>query len=143
MRAAADADDRGLLRMEQCQHDRLQHQRTTAGTADREMVVAAPDGAGRKAQLGGAKLGTCHARAADLGGGLHRHQVLPHQAGFRAVGPDIADPERLPGNHGQRERAAHYLAAAFAGGAVEFNHRLPAPLLFLFRAEGLSLDLIP
>jgi hypothetical protein len=42
MGIAADADGRGLLCMEQWQHERLQDQRTAAGTADREMVSANP-----------------------------------------------------------------------------------------------------
>ncbi len=48
--------------------------------------------------------------------------MLAQQSGLGPLGADIRHAERLSANHRQAERGAQYLSAAFAGGAIKFDH---------------------
>jgi hypothetical protein len=60
---------------------------------------------------------------------LDRPQVMGTQARALALGPGIADPDRLAGQRGIGGSLPHDGAAAGVSGSVDVNHaRLPSPL---------------
>ena len=67
---------------------------------------------------------TLHAGTAERLRGQHAGQVLAHQAGLGAAAADARQRDGLAGDEGQAQAAAQHLAAAFAGGGVDFNHEI-------------------
>src|SRR5262245_35120062 len=66
-------------------------------------------------------------RTADLRRGPDGGEVLRSESGLgHSIGADVAHAERLPGQKRQGERGAEDLPAAFAEGAVNFEHELSA-----------------
>lgn len=70
---------------------------------------------------------TLNGGCADLSRGLNHPQILGTQAGRGSVGSDIDQLERLSSEQRQAQGTAQYLAAAFAQGAIDFNHELSLP----------------